>query len=923
MADENGVNPGKAVAVDEAGAPIIKKRNPLRARHEMFNLKKGILTDPFNVDQLFKPIDFSDLDPSVDEYKARTGRATDDGQSGGAEDTAKYGPMRGFYRQAHNVALWTANQAGKSGVGPLVKGREIFDAGYTVQQHYRTQAELTPGGAADGLASFGQPIYFLGQQISELTEAARPITYMFEGKSNASLDNAKDPKLGYLNLNSDTWGPYSAAMMGLQDYKLVNALLNHPFARRAVQRVQRENNINADFHKNLLDELRRQLTNEADKFDRRGQFVESETQQWMKWGLGYTTPNVADAVASDAQSTALMVPGDEAPAMPTENQRKNQSLFDRVQAHQKGLFDLHQQGHNVYPDLRADFLNESPSPEQEYEVQKYVIENLFLLTARAEELMDAQGVLGVLDGVAGDEQDNQRQLKKLLSGLGYGSMPLSQGIAKLRLLASEDPAVREKEIRRKKFLTLNTRAMFETNGFLRAAALALVHDQDIRTELFSDRSPQVRSAFAALEAQNPYFFRQKANAKLRYREFARWVDAQFLANPAHSWVNLSAEEQGTHPLLPALARHDLGTVNGRTRFVRDAAQYLQQVRMDDAANRQYPVSASELLSQLQTSAHVDFGGEYIELANGIDLNPQDKRLLATQFQEMGVKFGASGRALQQVLAMYSLLHHGLNLGRGSFTEVLSPEAVRGYSEFRDRYHEALQAEADKMQPATSRPDEQVSPALNAQLQALARFTDEFQAYYPLSTKEWKRAKPMEQGEEEAYDSMPDEVQAQQGPRPRKSTLYMPADELPERLSVEELRAGTTGLTKRTEAELPRYIHLPNKQAGTQLYRRDERGGKPVWQRQYPTAHARLNRYGEYAYSASPVFANEQDLAGAALRVSPDYVAFQAKARAYAVRNGLLRTDAETKEQSYEISLTGNQTLVVTEKVECSTGVSLS
>lgn len=923
---------------------------PQETRQALMREKMAVIGNAFNIDQLFKPIDFSDLKRYANAFKARAGKSSDDGIGNGSEDVSRYGPLGGFYRHTQNVAHWIANQAGKKGVGFLVKGRQVFNALYTVSRHYAAQDP------AYKMARFGEPVYWMGRKIEQLTEEARRMTYWFENLTNASLDNAKDPILWYLNVNDDTYGMWSSGIKTLQNFDELEQLLNHPFARRIVQRVQRANHINATYRKNLLTELRNQLIGEGKVFDEDGEEMPAAEGATPHWGFDYTIPKdeIESQVALLQQQQAQAQPGDEATedasGFVAAEKVKTETLFKRVQQQQQDLYNQYQilvgQGMKdsqaraqVYPDLQAERLNDPRlSAAQRYELEKFIVENLFLQLTRAQEDMSVQHVLKVLDGAAGDERDNQRQLGNLVIALEYGSMPLSQAIAKLEVLSSDDPQVRALEIEKKKFKTGNSRTLYETNGFVRAATQALLRDYRVRRELFTDRLPQVQQTFAVLEKANRAFFRDRANYKLRHRAFQRWLDAKFLTDVGQ--LPITEGEQASHPLLSRLAGYELGTVLGRAGFVRDAVQYLQQLRLDDERQRQFPVSASPLLAHLQTSADEDYGGEYVQLAGGTDLDADDKRLLSTHFAELSTRFGASGRALQQVLAMYSLLHHGLSLGRGSFAEVFTAEVLRGYSAWRDAFHQRLASGADEQNKLDKdrvknafRSANRLEPSLilQQQHQELNDFVSAFTAYHPQSTKEWKRAYQARNDQEaEQLDSFaessPDEYEKHMQERGRFSTFYDDAEGLPDLLSIDELRVGTKLTAKKynEQSTLPEYVHLRNQQTagGYVLYRRDDTGKNPVWRRQFPTAHARLNRYGEHAFSNGPVFANEQNLTGAALRENPAYIAFQARAKAYASRNSLLQEDPDTKEKSYEVALAGNQQLTVREERDC-TGAAVS
>ena len=840
--------------LDAQGAPVLHEKG-IRQRI-LASKRDNVLLNPFNIDQLFKPIDFARFDSHVVESERRDGELRD------SDELTGYAlPTGGAARTAQNISQWIINQAGKSGVGPMVKAREAYNALHNYAR-----------GADGALGDYGQPSYWLGRAVLSPLDNPREVSYLFEDFANAALDNAKENYLGNLNFSKETWGVYSALIMTRQNLDEIMGLMTHPYAKKFVRGVQRSNTVDASGKQdNLVEQLAKRLKRGAPTFDEAGA-RNDEGKRQDKQGA---------ATEKDKVSSGFGYAG--------------QGLFDAVQARQQELFDRHAAGEaDVYPNLAASVAaNGGLTAAQLHATERYVLENLYLAAVRGDELLKAQGVLATMDGVDGTDYDNQRALDKVISVL-----PLYEDdkLAQLERLLVSTPA--EQMTWAVKYQagtkTINAGALFANNPFVQSSIKAILQDRKYKQSLFLARQPLLQRTLHALTNKLKKFngYDERGAHKVVMRGLEDFIAQDFLKTHR---PDISLEAQAASPLLASLAAVDVSTVAGRTRFGQLATAYVQELQVRERGNPQNPgVQDSPLVQELTITGGNT--GRALSLNNATDLDPENKQVLESLFSELDTpaKYGVEGRALQQVLLYYNLSRNGLHLGKGSLAEVLSAGTLKAVSD-----HSAQLA-------ARWKAAEGVSFLAGFEEQLISQnpgLSKEMRAFVGVNEQEAQRLADLDESEQELRQRGFD-------------WYYADPSALPDTLS-EDLVVQHAGISPRVNQEtgergrptVDEFLHIKNQRSPGKnvLYRRSGSAEAPVWRRQYSALDPAVNNFGEYGYSALPVFERTEPVDFNA----DEFKDFLRKAQEQARALGQLRAD-----ESFDFKASGNQMVAVDKELRC-------
>ena len=838
--------------VDELGNVQVSEKG---IREQMLTGKRdNVLLNPFNVDQLFKPIDLGRFGNAVNQAQQRESelRSLEAGEQGYVL------PTQGAGRYAENIAQWITNQAGKSGVGPMVKAREAYNA---LHNYSRSLAHL-------GLDKFGVPSYWLGREVSSALQDPREVSYLFEDFANAALDNAKENYLGNLNFSQETWGVYSSLIMTRQNFADMMELMTHPYARRIVRRVQQQNTVRDQQRVTLKDALEARLKRTAPSFDEQG---------------AHTATGEKNPDSSDKRYTGYGYSTEQAG-----------TLFEQVQARQA---QLHQSGQFPSAELLAANVgaNSQLTAQHQHQVEQYILENLYLNAVRGDELLSAQGILATMDGVDGQDYDNQRGVEKVLDALPLGERAFPGAIAgdavgNLQRILEADPVVQQQwaQQRQSSTKTINAAALVANNPFVQSSIRALLQDKNYKQQLFVARHPALQQGLQKVVNELSKFngSDKRATHKLVMRGLDEFITHDYLQ--AHR-PDISLEAQASSPYLQQLARLDMSTVHGRTEFGQVAAAYVEELKArtrNDAANP--GVQDSPLVQELTLT-----GGDYgraIQLNNAADLDPETKQVLESLFSELGNvgKYGVEGPALQQVLLYYNLSRNGLHLGKGSLAEVLSAESLKPVSDH--------------------------ARSLDAEVLAgkLGEFKRQLVSQNPKLTRELRAPKQLSE-----EDAERDAELVENGIDPEVITGFAyyrrNPEDLPDTFSKSELQRA--GKFKRANPEqgqreeiLPEFVHVQNVKSPGKvvLYRRSGSEERPVWRRQYSALSPAVNNYGEYGYSPLPLHDAYSMWPG---EDSDDPVRQQLRDKAKAL--GLVDSDGR-----FQVKSEGNRTWSMDRELRC-------
>lgn len=733
-----------------------------QTRNYLRNTKLQALKNPLNALQLFHPIDFA----SLQEYKKQAARleeqlAENDAKLGGV--VPGYGPMGYLYRFAPSIATLIKNQQGKSGVGPFVKLSQLYYQNVALLKSLQAQNRLT-GPQQRLLGDLQQPLHYGQYTINSTMEREVATANLLENVANGSLDNAKEDLLGWLNVNPQMWGAYSAMMFAQVPEAEIFRLLSHPYAKQIAQAAQRSRDVDQRYSRSVADIAEKILLGDSYGLDdeenllgfggfgyddfgkataeqrqvKLGQKL-TERQQRQQAGVTQATQKLVEltrrlgaaeqAVAQKPENKAAQqelatsqrllqqaqgrLPQLQAQLAATQDKAGDKQAFvdalasqelDEQQLKSRSLRQLIElDGADEIPNLEGVVNRYPKTGMADYMTRKFVLEQLYLFSLRGDELLQAQGVLRALEGPPGNELDALKTLKRVLGGLGYngklddaiaaikselladGSWPVQNAAGlptfhedgSLQLAPALSPEKRWEFARRSPGELVNMRAHVLGNPALAAAVRGLIFDYEQRRGQFITRQPVVQAQLERLMDGNRSYFAGKGGGTL-LRELRAWLDSRFFQqNPSLSF-DPTITSSGL-PYLQDLSRCNLTTLTGQQQFLESAADYLTHLKSRVGEPGNPDIGAVPLLQELLPRDN-EFG-RVLTLNNSENLQPDEKAVLQSEFEELAARHGAEGKAVQQVLFTYALLTRGLNVGKGSLAEIISPEAAQDYSTF--------------------------------------------------------------------------------------------------------------------------------------------------------------------------------------------------------------------------------------------------
>lgn len=654
-------------------------RQPVaKIRRNLFKKKKSVLADVRNLLDMFNPIDFSELAEFKNEA-IRQDAAFEAQRQGENAPTKRQGFTKGAYELVSNVLLHLANQAGKTGVGPFVKARELADV-------------VRMLGASQGVLNFAYPYVFLGKSKNNLEGHWRQISQQLEKLANAALDNAKEGLLGYLNINEHTWSVMSAGIVGGMSFQELIPTVNHFFMRQVVAGVVKSNHIGKKGTTSLLKRLSNQLSfeyeaDEEEKAAQRERGYSPPKRGWYEGQEGADTPEGLFQLVHDRQASLVMELDryrreghDERSAWllsygftPENLKTGTVTRFVKTEDAASGATSIAIGATELLKPGNAQ------AGTEEEGVRRYIIEQNYLLAQRGQEMRDQIGLMSVLGGISTNDFDSSKQAEKIASALGLN--PSSPELAQHFLAIGQGEL--PKATAKKAAYTFPVASFVQGHGYLRAAIAGLGRDMALRQQLLLRRVPEVgqllelaaKSGFGYVKADADTY--QWSRAQLE-----RLADLAYVqANPLRVDAKLLARYPDVAADLAAINRAaDLGqhTVAGQEIMRRAIARLLQRMNQEPTnAGVLAGAGRSGVLKLLQFSA--DGRRLLPELRGGTELTPDQKTQLEAEAEVLPLltkQDENAGKLVQQLLLYYQLTGGGLRLGRGQLTEIL-PASVLG------------------------------------------------------------------------------------------------------------------------------------------------------------------------------------------------------------------------------------------------------
>lgn len=118
------------------------------------------------------------------------------------------------------------------------------------------------------------------------------VNKILENYSNASLDNAKEALLGWLNVNEKTWNLFGGAIVAQIDEEDMTNLMTHPYTLSLVKSLDTENSIysNNDKKSTLNSILERKLFMSDKDFKKKIEGEKDEDELTESWKINLLTP---------------------------------------------------------------------------------------------------------------------------------------------------------------------------------------------------------------------------------------------------------------------------------------------------------------------------------------------------------------------------------------------------------------------------------------------------------------------------------------------------------------------------------------------------------------------------------------------------------------------------------------------------------
>jgi hypothetical protein len=669
----------------EQKLPEVLRQPVAKIRRSLFKKKKSVLADVRNLLDMFNPINFSELAEYREEAIRQQGEFAK--QRLGADAPAKRaGFTKGAYELVSNVLLHLANQAGKTGVGPFVKARELADVARMLSS--------TPGAM-----NFAFPFVFLGKTTTSLEGHWRQVSQQLEKLANAALDNAKEGLLGHLNINEHTWSVVSAGIIGGMSFPELIPTVNHFFMRQVVAGVVKSNHIGKKGTVSLLKRLTNQLTYE---FDRQEQTDDEQRQPPKRgWYMG-------EEGADTATGLFQLVHNHQAELVQELDRYKREGHGEQEawllsygftpENLKKGTVTRFVKSDNPNGTTgivvgETELLKPGNAQEgtEEEAVRRYIIEQNYLLAQRGQEMRDQIGLLAVLSGISTNDYDASKQAEKTANALGLNPTDPAlaqhfQALGDYMPPTAANPAGRgtlPKAISKKAAFTFPVASFVQGHGYLRAAIGGLGRDMALRQELLLRRMPEL-GHLLDLAVKSGYGF-VKADA-----DTYQWSRTQLerTADLAYVQANQLRVDQKLLTRYPQVATElaainraaELGqhTIAGQEMLRRTIARLLQRLNQEPTnAGVLAGAGRSGVIKLLQFSA--DGRRLLPELRGGTELTPDQKTQLEAEADALPLltkQDPAAGALVQQLLLYYQLTGGGLRLGRGQLTEIL-PASVLG------------------------------------------------------------------------------------------------------------------------------------------------------------------------------------------------------------------------------------------------------
>ena len=639
-------------------------------RRGLFDQKRKFLSNVFNARTIFSPIDFS----SLSKKKAQVDERAD----------KSLGKRFGSF--ASSVDALTENQAGKRGVGIFVKLNEVYHNIYTLAKRHPSAA------------NFRRPLHFMGKTYTNIFALGegymegvggvrKLINKVIENIANASLDNAKDPILGALQVNNLTWNVYGGMILSGVNEDHMYDLMTHPYVKGIIEKVAAKNTIRATVNHSLQKELRALLFTQQTDSDGNeiGEPIESMEEQ---------ATSTLDAIAIENE----------------EQEKEERDDFTDLNSLRVYLESLN----GALPeDLLTMELPAEGSLEQA-QLQKYLYASLYQFLLVGKDVMKMNNLLSALSGPQGNPHKSKGQFERIKAALGYRSLTDEEAIARMKLLLSENGMV---EMLKARYTLFNPRMLAREHGFLKQSILSVIYDRELKENYFIAGTPIVKKTFEDLTKLSPFYYRESKNAAKLEKEFDKYLISRYFQ--VHPSLSLKGDVSSS-PALLEMSTLNMGTYAGRNRFYHLMAQYVEELQTGLPNSN---LASSTLLTRLETQANAS--GKTVALRAADRLTSEEKNALASDFSMLSSPeiAGEEGENIQHLLFTYALLTKSMTLGRGSLAEVISPRMSRAYSQF-------LSLQKALFSSASMDPDQEESLR-----DAMDEFTEQYLSNNPDATPE--------------------------------------------------------------------------------------------------------------------------------------------------------------------------------------------
>lgn len=892
---------------EDRSMSIRLRRSVQSIRRSLFNAKTQVLKNARNILDMMAPIDFDEFKPFSEEAERQAALFTQQRQGVERSQLKRSGHTGGAYELFRNLALHLANQAGKTGVGPFVKARELFD----IYRMARSEG---------GNVQFRIPYAFMGRITNSLEDHSRQVMRQLEQMANAALDNAKWGFLGTLNVNEHTWGLYSSGMLGGMTFAELIPTINHQYMRDIVSYVTSKNTVRDEYTLSLVKAL------ETDLLGRRRDKVQGEEDKpgvtkAAEMARGWYKEE-KDADRGDKLFRLVS-------ARQTQQAQQIQALLATGVAEDAAWMQVYgftrvnlSRGEVTRADNTVELisLNKTHIGTEEENVRRYVVEQAYLLASRGREMREQISLLGVLGGVPTTDFDALRQAQSAARALGLdpegddlGKQLQRIGEGDFSIMDSNKKKKEEDPADKKGTMGLPTRLLLEKHPYLQTGLHGLGWDVQKRQSLLLRRHPVInRLMERALRSGYGRLGMEYDRYNYARNQLERLADVAFLQE---NQLTISDELIAANgavatdlQLINRAATLGQHTMAGQEMTRRAIARILKTLsEQPEELTALGGAGRSMVIQTLQFSGD----GRRIqpELRNGAELTPMQKMSLESAAEALPSLTNTSpeaGKLVQQLLLYYQLTSGGLKLGRGQLTEVLPASVLDAISAHRQQlvqsWREALldveakeedayrQGQAERRAKAKAKGLEAKAVKImkkddakgvntpiaeaerqamiaellrnnsNAQVRLLAGLLDQYAL--PLARPEWLASmKFMVDDSNSAEGEMTLDTGKDGMHYARNAKL------LPTIIDSVSMRAGLAGPWMRDETrKLPRYVQartggiaghhvyaaLPTRKGSPQSH-------IPVWVKQYPIAANDAISFGEDrpALSYFPVFDDTQ------------------------------------------------------------------